>query len=98
MRRKSYTPDVAKSPRGQSPASLESRLHLLRPARKPTKAFKRSRFMRPLTTLGFALGLGAGMASAATYNGKLVDESCYDAKPKAEQSREQITKDCAPTA
>jgi hypothetical protein len=54
--------------------------------------------MKTFGKLGITLCCAAALSYGATWNGKLMDASCYDSHKGARESREKLTEVCAPTA
>ena len=52
--------------------------------------------MTTIGKLGIAFGLAAGLSYAASFDGKLLDASCYDTQKSAKEHKD-LTKTCAPT-
>ncbi len=54
--------------------------------------------MKTMGKLGMTLCCAAALSFGATWNGKLMDASCYDSHKTAGGPREKLTEVCAPTA
>ena len=53
--------------------------------------------MKTIGTIGIVLSLGAGMAYAENWTGKVLDATCYDAQKATTKSHEDLARACAPT-
>jgi len=53
--------------------------------------------MKAIGTIGIVISLGAGLAYAENWTGKVLDASCYDAQKATTKSHEDLARACAPT-